>query len=76
MTDQLTKEEEELMAIDELVRKEDLEICEVVQKGIESGAYTQGRFSLTENCVHHFQLRIQKDLASIFPKLPVDSPSI
>lgn len=62
MSDEISQEEEELMKIDELVRKEDLEICEMVQKGIESGAYSQGRFSLTENCVHHFQLRLQKDL--------------
>ena len=67
MSDEVTKEEEELMAIDELVRKEDLDICEIVQKGIETGAYTQGRFSLTENLVHQFQLLVQKDLEASLP---------
>jgi phenylpropionate dioxygenase-like ring-hydroxylating dioxygenase large terminal subunit len=67
MNDQLSEEEEKLIAIDELVRKEDLNICEVVQKGIMTGAYKQGRFSLTENLVHQFQLLIQRDLESILP---------
>lgn len=67
MTEEITKEEEELMAIDYLVRKEDLDICETVQKGIETGAYSQGRFSLTENLVHHFHLLLQKDLENVLP---------
>lgn len=67
MSNEMTKEEEALIAIDELVRKEDLDICETVQKGMETGAYTQGRFSLTENLVHHFHLLIQRDLKNIFP---------
>jgi carnitine monooxygenase subunit len=73
MTSEISKEEEELMAIDELVRKEDLDICEVVQRGMDSGVFTQGRFSLTENLVHHFQLLIQKDLDSILPLQPANS---
>lgn len=67
MTDEMTKEEEELLAMDDLVRKEDLDICEVVQKGLETTAYSQGRFSLTENLVHHFQLLLQKDLEHVLP---------
>jgi choline monooxygenase len=55
------------MAMDELVRKEDLDICEMVQKGIETGAYSQGRFSMTENLVHHFHLLIQRDLEKVLP---------
>ncbi|MDZ5473901.1 aromatic ring-hydroxylating dioxygenase subunit alpha [Bacillus sp. 31A1R] len=65
MNEEITEEEEKLMAIDELVRKEDLEICEMVQKGIDTGAYEQGRFSLTENLVHHFHLMIQRDLKDV-----------
>ncbi|KAB7705542.1 Rieske 2Fe-2S domain-containing protein [Bacillus aerolatus] len=72
-TDVVTKEEEELMAIDELVRKEDLDICEVVQKGIETGVHTQGRFSLTENLVHQFHLLLQKDLEASLPLQPAKS---
>jgi choline monooxygenase len=38
------------------IQVEDIAICEVVQKGLASGAYERGRFSmLRENGVHHFQ---------------------
>jgi len=38
------------------VQAEDIEICEHVQKGLESRAYDQGRFSYDlEGGVHHFQ---------------------
>jgi carnitine monooxygenase subunit len=67
LTEKMTKEEEELMAMDDLVRKEDLDICEVVQKGLQTGAYSQGRFSLTENLVHHFHLLLQRDLEKVLP---------
>jgi len=56
------KEAEALFAYDDVLRKEDRDICEMVQKGLETGAYTQGRFSLTENCVHHFHLLVQNAL--------------
>ncbi|MEH7515420.1 aromatic ring-hydroxylating dioxygenase subunit alpha [Gottfriedia acidiceleris] len=46
------------------VREEDFVICETVQKGLQSKGYTQGRFSLTENCVHHFHLLVQHALES------------
>ncbi|WP_042355499.1 aromatic ring-hydroxylating oxygenase subunit alpha [Bacillus rubiinfantis] len=65
MNDEMTKEEQELLAMDDLVRKEDLDICETVQKGLETGAYSQGRFSLTENLVHQFQLLLQRDLENV-----------
>lgn len=74
MTDEMTKEEEALLSIDDLVRKEDLDICEVVQKGLETKAYKQGRFSLTENLVHQFHLLLQKDLEHVLP-LPKKDPS-
>ncbi|MBX9974736.1 aromatic ring-hydroxylating dioxygenase subunit alpha [Cytobacillus firmus] len=70
--DEITEEEKELMEMDELVRKEDLDICEMVQTGMETGAYSQGRFSLTENLVHHFHLMIQRDLEEVLP-LPKDT---
>ncbi|NYF25245.1 aromatic ring-hydroxylating dioxygenase subunit alpha [Sporosarcina sp. JAI121] len=72
-SDEITKEEEELMAIDELVRQEDLDICETVQKGLETGVFTQGRFSLTEKCVHQFHLLLQKDLEMVLPLEPATS---
>lgn len=46
------------------VREEDFVICETVQKGLQSKGYTLGRFSLTENCVHHFHLLVQHALES------------
>lgn len=38
------------------IQQEDIEICEIVQKGLGSRSYDRGRFSaLRENGVHHFQ---------------------
>ena len=38
------------------VQEEDIEICEYVQRGLESNAYDRGRFSVdAEKGVHHFQ---------------------
>ncbi|MCH8275936.1 MAG: hypothetical protein IIA50_00135 [Bacteroidetes bacterium] len=38
------------------VQEEDIEICEYVQRGLESNAYDRGRFSVdAEMGVHHFQ---------------------
>jgi phenylpropionate dioxygenase-like ring-hydroxylating dioxygenase large terminal subunit len=65
LTETMSNEEEELLAIDQFVREEDRQICEVVQRGLETGAYTQGRFSLTEKCVHHFHLLVQDALQHI-----------
>lgn len=43
------------------VQQEDIEICEFVQKGLESDAYDRGRFSTdTEAGVHHFQSLLKK----------------
>lgn len=40
----------------DLVQREDIEICERVQQGLESGAYDAGRFSVArESGVHHWQ---------------------
>jgi choline monooxygenase len=42
-------------AFSDLVQKEDIEICELVQKRLGSRSYDVGRFSvLRENGVHHF----------------------
>ncbi|MEJ5223577.1 MAG: SRPBCC family protein [Anaerolineales bacterium] len=43
------------VAFSDQVQKEDIEICETVQRGLRSRAYNQGRFSVKrENGVHHF----------------------
>ncbi len=45
------------------IQQEDIEIVENVQKGLESNAYHQGRFSAKrENGVHHFQSLVQEFL--------------
>ena len=47
--------EEDLRFSDE-VQKEDVGICEQVQRGLESGSYTAGRISpMRESGLHHFQ---------------------
>jgi choline monooxygenase len=44
------------IAFSEEVQAEDIRICEEVQRGLESGAYQRGRFSVKrEAAVHHFQ---------------------
>lgn len=46
------------------IQKEDIEICETVQKNLASGAYDRGRFSTKrENGVHHFQSLVHAWLA-------------
>lgn len=43
------------------VQREDIAICERVQQGLESGAYTAGRLSpKRESGVHHFQELVRK----------------
>jgi choline monooxygenase len=44
------------IAFSDEVQKEDLTICEDVQRGLASGSYVAGRLNpLRENAVHHFQ---------------------
>ena len=43
------------------VQKEDIEICELVQRGLESRAYDKGRFSVEmEQGVYHFQCLLKQ----------------
>ncbi len=51
------------IAFSDQVQKEDMEICETVQKGLRSRSYNQGRFSAKrENGVHHFQALVHEFL--------------
>lgn len=51
------------IAFSDQVQKEDIEICEIVQKGLRSRAYDKGRFSVKrENGVHHFHTLLAKFL--------------
>jgi choline monooxygenase len=52
---------EEDMEFSDRVQHEDMEICEHVQKGLESKAYDRGRFSVErEQGVYHFQTLIKE----------------
>ena len=47
------------------IQQEDIEICEIVQKGLQSRSYDRGRFSvLRENGVHHFQSLVHEFLTA------------
>lgn len=47
---------EEDLSFGDLVQKQDIDICEQVQKGLRSGVYHQGRLSQKRELgVHHFQ---------------------
>ncbi|MBI4428495.1 MAG: aromatic ring-hydroxylating dioxygenase subunit alpha [Ignavibacteriales bacterium] len=58
---------EEDIQYSDKVQKEDAEICEHVQRGLESAAYHKGRFSVDmENGVYHFQTLLKKAYRSFF----------
>jgi choline monooxygenase len=49
------------IAFSDEVQKEDLTICEDVQRGLASGSYVAGRLNpLRENAVHHFHERLRR----------------
>jgi choline monooxygenase len=49
------------LAFSDDVQQEDVEICERVQEGLESGVYDRGRFSADmEMAVHHFQSLLKR----------------
>ena len=48
------------------IQREDIVICESVQKGLQSANYNQGRFSVKrENGVHHFHLLLHEFLSAV-----------
>lgn len=52
---------EEDIRFSELVQQEDIKICELVQRGLNSSAYDRGRFSVKrENAVYHFQCLLKR----------------
>lgn len=60
-SEEAQKRAEEDVAYSDRVQKEDSEICERVQKGLESQAYDKGRFSVEcENGVYHFQCLLKR----------------
>lgn len=64
------KRMEEDLAYSDRVQKEDMDICEWVQRGLLSHAYQKGRFSPEmEQAVHHFQVMLKKE----YKKIPFNS---
>ena len=62
----LSRIEEDIRSAD-LIQKEDVDICEHVQKGLESVAYDKGRFSAEmESAVHHFQSWLKGEMMKAF----------
>ncbi|MDR9418795.1 aromatic ring-hydroxylating dioxygenase subunit alpha [Gracilimonas sp.] len=53
---------EEDIKYSNIIQEEDIEICEAVQRGLQSKAYHQGRFSVKrEPGVYHFQNLLKKE---------------
>ncbi len=56
---------QEIIAFSDEIQQEDIELCEWVQRGLQSRAYNRGRFSAKrENGVHHFQSLVHEYLTS------------
>jgi choline monooxygenase len=56
---------QESITFSDQIQKEDIEICEAVQRGLKSKTYDRGRFSVKkENGVHHFHLLLHEFLTS------------
>lgn len=54
---------QQIIQFSDQIQQEDIEICEIVQKGLQSRSYDTGRFSvLRENGVHHFQALVHEFL--------------
>lgn len=57
---------EEDIAYSDEIQKEDVEICEAVQRGLQSKVYHQGRFSVKRELgVYHFQSLLKKEIKRI-----------
>lgn len=51
------------IAYSDEIQKEDIEICEAVQRGIQSKVYNQGRFSVKRELgVYHFQSLLKQEI--------------
>jgi len=61
---------EDDLSYSEKVQREDMEICELVQRGLSSVAYDKGRFSVEmEQGVYHFQSLLKKTYRKAFDML-------
>lgn len=54
---------QQIITFSDEIQHEDIEVCEIVQKGLMSRSYDRGRFSAKrENGVHHFQSLVHEFL--------------
>jgi phenylpropionate dioxygenase-like ring-hydroxylating dioxygenase large terminal subunit len=52
------------IAFSDVVQREDMHICESVQRGLQSSTYDRGRYSVKrENGVHHFHILLGESLS-------------
>jgi choline monooxygenase len=71
------EELERSLAFADQVQREDVEICEAVQRGLASRTYRSGRYSvLRENGVHHFHGLLAQFLREPTDGAPGGAPSI
>jgi choline monooxygenase len=70
--DKPTAEEQEVIDFVDVVRKEDIPICESVQRGLHSMGYKQGKLIIdpdqsyvSEHAVHDFQVRVLKAIGGL-----------
>jgi choline monooxygenase len=55
---------QQAIAFSDEIQREDIVLCEQVQRGLRSGVYESGRFSAKrENGVHHFQSLVRESMA-------------
>ena len=65
-SDQAQKLIDEDIRYSDVIQREDMGICEFVQRGLESAAYDKGRFSVEmEKGVYHFQCQLKKAYSGI-----------
>jgi choline monooxygenase len=68
MSDERRERLAESISFSDEIQREDIEVCEAVQRGLSSRAYDAGRFSARrENGVHHFHLLLHEYLSGRIP---------
>ena len=72
-------QEQEVIDFVNVVREEDIPLCESVQKGLHSQGYNQGRFIvdqnrtyMSEHAVHDFQTKVVRALSGESNGLVID----
>jgi choline monooxygenase len=65
-SDQVQDRKKRAIAFSDQVQQEDIELCESVQRGLQSALYDRGRYSVKrENGVHHFHMLLGEFLERV-----------